>query len=44
MYIKIHVSVQTIFMGNSNALFKMAESLYTEETIIFSMFFFVRIK
>ena len=31
MYIRIHVSAQTRDTGNSNTLFKMAESLQTLE-------------
>ena len=44
MYIKISVSVQTRVMGNSNTLFKMAESLQTLKDLLMLIFLCVRIK
>ena len=43
--VKLHISVQTSFTGNSNALFKLTESLQNlKESFIFSIFLCVRIK
>ena len=44
-YVKICDLVQTIFTGNSNVLFNMAESLYPlKESFIVSIVLCVRIK
>ena len=44
-YVKIRVSVKTRVTGNSNSLFKMAESLLTlKDSFIFLIFLCVRIK
>ena len=45
MYVNIWVSVQTRAMGNSNALFQMAELLKTlKDSFIFLIFLCVKIK
>ena len=41
---KTRVSVQTRVMGNSNALFKMAESLYTLKYSDIHIFIFLRVR